>query len=234
LDAAPDEVAQIVLLFMFMQFEQADIIKQAVRKAYLIKNSIVSIPTVTTEFSGNNSPTSVTLHGYVIEDGGGSVTSRGISWATFYNPTTNETSEDSGSGTGDFSVTLNGLTEGTTYYARTYAINSAGTAYGNCITFTAEAASTVESTKYDQDFRIYPNPASGSATFSFQLESAENLVLTIVDLKGRIVLKKELGSLSPGKIQVEMDLSGLQDGLYSCRLTSNSAIKATRKLIVAR
>ena len=45
-----------------------------------------------------------------------------------------------GSGTGSFTSSLTGLTAGTTYYVRAYAINSVDTSYGNQITFTTTAA----------------------------------------------------------------------------------------------
>ncbi len=108
------------------------------------------------------------MKGYVIKDGGDAVTSRGIAWATVYNPTTNDNSVTSETGTGEFTVTLTGLTEGTTYYARTYATNSAGTAYGNCIGFVAAVPTDIVDNKiFTQVFTIYPNPASATATFSF-------------------------------------------------------------------
>jgi len=100
--STPAEVSAVVLYFIYMQFDQGDIIKKSVRESYLINKGVLFVPTVTTEYSGNNSATSVTLNGYVIEDGGAAVTSRGIAWATYYNPTTNEPSETSGTGTGEF------------------------------------------------------------------------------------------------------------------------------------
>ncbi len=122
--STPNEVAIIVANDMMWQyFILSDIIYQAVKEAYYIKGGVKRVPTATTVFESNNSATSVTLQGYVIEDGGAAITSRGIVWATFYNPTTSNNPVSSGTGTGKFNVTLNGLTPGTTYYARTATID---------------------------------------------------------------------------------------------------------------
>lgn len=219
-DSSSVVVAEVVLYFMILQLDQGDIIKRSVRDAYFTSKGVISVPTVTTEFFGDNSATSVTLNGYVLEDGGAAVTSRGIAWAPFYNPTTNDPTENSGTGTGKFSVTLTGLTEGATYYARTFATNSTGTAYGNCISFTAQSTVGIEENiLFDRNFNIYPNPASSITTFSFQIESTESMVLTIVDLKGQVVYQHDPGNLPRGENQIELDLSGLPGGIYSCQLT---------------
>ena len=233
-DSTSQVVAGVVLFFMLQQFDQGDIIKRSVREAYFSNKGVIFVPTVTTEFSGNNSATSVTLNGYVIEDGGATVTSRGIAWASFYNPTTNDNSESSGTGTGSFAVTLDGLTEGASYYARTYATNSAGTAYGNCIRFTASGAVSINDHEiFIRNFNVYPNPASALTTFSFQVESSESMVLTIVNLKGQVVYHNDLGSMPQGENKIELDLSDFQNGVYNCLLTSNGTIKVTRKLVIA-
>jgi uncharacterized protein (TIGR02145 family) len=57
-------------------------------------------------------------------------------WSTSQNPTTANNSTSDGSGTGNFTSNLINLTANTTYYVRAYATNSAGTAYGNELTFT--------------------------------------------------------------------------------------------------
>src|SRR5690606_26046289 len=46
---------------------------------------------------------------------------------------------DKVSGSGNFEVTLTGLGDGVTYYARAYATNSVGTTYGDEITFSTES-----------------------------------------------------------------------------------------------
>ena len=81
--------------------------------------------------------TTATGGGSINSDGGATVTSRGVCWSnTNFSPTIANTKTVDGSGIGAFSSSLTGLTANTTYYVRAYATNSAGTAYGNTITFT--------------------------------------------------------------------------------------------------
>jgi uncharacterized protein (TIGR02145 family) len=95
----------------------------------------VAVPIlVTTDVSGITQ-TTVTSGGTISNDGGAIVTERGIVYGTSSNPTTTNTKVSSGSGTGSFNVNITTLTPNTTYYIRSYAINSAGTGYGNIITF---------------------------------------------------------------------------------------------------
>ena len=86
---------------------------------------------------GNITTSGATSGGNIANDGGTSITSRGICWGTSSNPTTADNYSVNGSGTGSFVSNLSSLTSGTTYYIRAYAINSAGTSYGNELSFTA-------------------------------------------------------------------------------------------------
>lgn len=79
--------------------------------------------------------THATCGGYVNSDGGSEVTERGVCWATTQNPTTNDSHLSNGSGTGEFSVEITGLTANTSYHVRAYAVNDKGTAYGDDVTF---------------------------------------------------------------------------------------------------
>lgn len=98
-----------------------------------------TMPTVTTGSVSEITQTTATGSGNVTSDGGSSVTERGICWSTDANPTIEMSHIASGSGTGNFSAGMTGLTAGTTYHVRAYATNSAGTAYGNDVTFTTTA-----------------------------------------------------------------------------------------------
>lgn len=234
--STPKEVASIVVNDMLLQYYiPSEIINMAAKEAYFIKGGVKRFPTATTVFENTNSSTSVSLKGYVIEDGGAAVTSRGIAWATFYNPTNSNNLVSSGTGTGQFNVTLSGLTPGTTYYARTYATNSAGTAYGNCISFNTNITTAINDVKplFTQDFSIYPNPASSSVTLSFKLEAQGKIQLTVIDMKGQIVIQNASGNLQPGENEIQLNISDLQNGLYTCIL-NNGKSKVMEKLLIAR
>lgn len=83
-----------------------------------------------------NSTTEITqsgakLSGRVTADGGKPVTERGFVYGSAENPTVETSTKiTAGSGTGDFTATLSGLTAGARYYVRAYAVNENGTGYG--------------------------------------------------------------------------------------------------------
>ena len=97
----------------------------------------ISTPTVTTNAINNITPISASCGGNVISDGGANVTTVGICWNTSQNPTIADNQSGLGfSGTGSFTRNVTDLDPNTTYYVRAYATNSAGTAYGDQVSFT--------------------------------------------------------------------------------------------------
>ncbi len=109
-------------------------------------STTTQMPTVTTSAASNITDNSATCGGNVISDGGATVTARGMCWSTTHNPTVSNSHTTDGSGTGSFTSSLTGLTASTTYYARAYATNSAGTAYGNEVSFTTIPTQTQSAT----------------------------------------------------------------------------------------
>jgi DNA/RNA endonuclease YhcR with UshA esterase domain len=74
----------------------------------------------------------------VINDGGATITSRGICWGTVSNPTLSDSVNYQTGTLGSFVSNLTNLTHNTTYYIRAFATNSIGTAYSNELTFTTK------------------------------------------------------------------------------------------------
>ncbi len=105
------------------------------------------LPTVTTSAISNNVAPSATSGGNVTNDGGATVTARGVCWSTSHNPTISSSKTTDGTGMGSFISSITGLTLGTTYYVRAYATNSVGTSYGSEVSFTADCPSLL--TDYD-------------------------------------------------------------------------------------
>ena len=95
----------------------------------------LTTPTLTTTAITAITDNSAQSGGNITDNGGATVTARGVCWSTSQNPTTADSKTTDGSGTGSFTSSLTGLSSETTYYVRAYATNSVGTAYGNEVSF---------------------------------------------------------------------------------------------------
>lgn len=91
-----------------------------------------------------------TSSGTISSDGGASVSERGICWSTSVEPTIANSKRTSGIGTGTFTANITGLTLGTKYFVRAYAINSVGIFYGNEISFsTTNSVTDIDGNVYN-------------------------------------------------------------------------------------
>ncbi len=95
-------------------------------------------PTVTTAAISEITLNSARSGGNVTNTGGAPVTAKGVCWSTSASPTTDGSCTNDGAGTGIFTSNINELTSGQKYYVRAYATNSAGTGYGEELSFTTD------------------------------------------------------------------------------------------------
>ena len=107
-----------------------------------LDGNISNTPSLTTTAVSAITATTASSGGNVISIGGSNVTARGVCWNTSPNPTTANSTTNSGATSvpGSFSSSITGLTSNTTYYVRAYATNTSGTSYGNETSFTTSLA----------------------------------------------------------------------------------------------
>ncbi|HEY5141643.1 MAG TPA: fibrobacter succinogenes major paralogous domain-containing protein, partial [Methylococcales bacterium] len=99
----------------------------------------IVLPTLTTVDVSSITLTSAISGGNITADGNDAITARGVCWTTTTGPTIDNNKTTDATGTGSFTSDLTGLQAGVAYFVRAYATNSAGTAYGNEISFTTTA-----------------------------------------------------------------------------------------------
>jgi len=130
-------------------------------------NTLPVLATVTTAEVTDVTGTTATTGGEVTADGGSDVTAYGVCYGSSQNQTVTGSKTTDGTGIGVFESSLTGLSGLTTYYVRAYATTSAGTAYGEEITFT-----TLVSTRewyIPGDYVAASYPGSGLADWSPEL-----------------------------------------------------------------
>jgi uncharacterized protein (TIGR02145 family) len=97
--------------------------------------------TVETSLVTSITEATATCGGIITEDGGSNITTRGVCWSTSPTPTIENNTTTIASSTSAFSSSINGLSPGTTYYVRAYAVNKGGVAYGLNVIFTTKTFS---------------------------------------------------------------------------------------------
>lgn len=83
--------------------------------------------------------TSARCNGYIPEDNSAQITERGLCWSNHHDPSLEDNRIECGSGTGNFSEVVTGLTANHTYYVRAYSMSGRILTYGNEISFLTRA-----------------------------------------------------------------------------------------------
>lgn len=94
--------------------------------------------------------TTATAGGYVTNEGGDIIISRGVCWNRSSDPTIDDFKTTESGGSGSFTSTITQLKQNTLYYVRAYATYASSTGYGNQISFTTSqgAVNDIEGNPY--------------------------------------------------------------------------------------
>lgn len=78
---------------------------------------------------------------------------------------------------------------------------------------------------------FYPNPAEGETKMIIKLDKSETLNLAIYDVSGKVFKQQFLGEMIHGRHSIQVELTGLPQGIYMCVLNYAGGV-ATKKLLV--
>jgi hypothetical protein len=80
------------------------------------------------------------------------------------------------------------------------------------------------------DVNVFPNPSVGNQTLSIKLPKGSELLVTIMDISGKIIIQQNLGMLPKGKHSIPLEWSNAPAGSYSIVLNSKD-FSVSKKLI---
>ncbi|MFC5270539.1 T9SS type A sorting domain-containing protein [Adhaeribacter terreus] len=80
---------------------------------------------------------------------------------------------------------------------------------------------------------IYPNPASNSATLTFDLKQPVAVELTVTNIIGAKVKTLNLGKQTAGSHEAKLNISDLNAGVYICTLKAGETV-VTKRLVVTK
>jgi hypothetical protein len=129
-------------------------------------DKVEKLAIISTLSVSNISYSGASISSEITFDGGTAVTRRGVCWSSNQNPTVGDNLSDDGNGSGSFTSNLSDLEGNTTYYVRAYASNSAGTAYGNQLSFTTPAGPTIPVLSTTTISSITQTTANGGGSIS--------------------------------------------------------------------
>ena len=102
------------------------------------EDPVEPIPSVSISEATSISTNSASVTGTISTETSITITERGICYNTSTNPTTANSKIASGTGTGNFTLSITGLNPHTTYYVRAYAISGSNTTYSDEVSFTTQ------------------------------------------------------------------------------------------------
>jgi hypothetical protein len=69
---------------------------------------------------------------------------------------------------------------------------------------------------------VYPNPTNSNLNILFNLPMADDVSIRMYDLQGKLISYKDLGKKTAGEHQEVIDLTGIPQGTYVCRISGQN------------
>lgn len=81
--------------------------------------------------------------------------------------------------------------------------------------------------------QVYPNPVQGDVqiTYTVNKASVNTVDISLADVSGRIVYKKQIGQLQQGKNQISLPTTGFSKGIYFIRADDGESVLVNKVLI---
>ena len=93
-------------------------------------------------------------------------------------------------------------------------VSSACEVFGDAVLFTVDCETSIADVLASDDVALYPNPNDGSFTLDFALSGRSDVEISVMDLTGRIIDRRDLGTRS-GAVRETIDARDvLRTGLY--------------------
>jgi hypothetical protein len=80
--------------------------------------------------------------------------------------------------------------------------------------------------------RVFPNPVAGRATLSYSLPHNAPVSCIVYDVAGNTVLRMSAGTQPAGEHRQTWDATGMEPGVYFCKLQAGSSTSTVRLTLV--
>jgi len=186
-------------------------------------------PTIST-IAINTFATLATMGGNITNDGGVTVTERGVVYSsTDATPTFGETGVTKNVNaleTNIFSKTISGLTANTTYYVRAFATNSVGTSYGDVVTFTTNNLCTWNGTTWSPSIPTTLDDVTLNADYN---DAGFNCINLLIAASKQLTIASGTLAVS-GNLFLKSDVTGTATIIDNGNITVAGATKVEQYL----
>jgi hypothetical protein len=221
-------VHEAILVILFTRVLEVDAVKRSIKEACLTAQKVPLVPEIVTNILSENTE-GVKVRGLIVFDGNDPITKSGIVWDTVYNPELTPNNIINTGNTHDFTAVIKGLVKGKRYFVRSYAVNKAGTVYGNTMEFIAGSVSSIQDTKLSAiDWKVYPNPADDQISITLK-ESIPVVDISVYSITGHKVFQNRYRQTE----EIKIAAGDWPAGTYTI-VMNGSNIRKTKKVVIQR